>query len=119
MNVLTDEDAMKSNIRILEPSGILDGTKAEAFRQDVDAALEEGADTLLIDLKDITFVDSSGLGILVVVLKKVRASQKRMFVCSINEQVRMLFELTSMDRVFDVLPDRSAFEEMVMSMSKA
>jgi len=104
---------MKSNIRILEPSGILDGTQAEVFRQEVDVALEEGADTLLIDLKDITFVDSSGLGILVVVLKKVRASQKQMFVCSINEQVRMLFELTSMDRVFEVLPDRIAFDNRV------
>ena len=110
---------MKSNIRILEPSGILDGTKAEIFRQEVDTALEEGVDTLLIDLKDITFVDSSGLGILVVVLKKVRGAQKQMFVCSINEQVRMLFELTSMDRVFEVLPNRSAFEEKVVGVTSA
>lgn len=110
---------MQSNIRILEPSGILDGTQAEVFRHEVDAALEDGADTLLIDLRDITFVDSSGLGILVVILKKVRAAQKQMFVCSINEQVRMLFELTSMDRVFEVLPNRSAFEERVAGVSSS
>lgn len=110
---------MSYKIRILEPSGILDGTQAEAFRQEVDAALAEGVDTLLIDLKDITFVDSSGLGILVVVLKKVRASNKEMYVCSINDQVRMLFELTSMDRVFEVLPDRAAFNEKVGNVSNA
>lgn len=108
---------MEANIRILEPTGILDGTQAEAFRQEVDAALDEGADTLLIDLKNITFVDSSGLGILVVVLKKVRACNKEMYVCSINEQVKMLFELTSMDRVFEVLPDRDAFLEKVARTS--
>lgn len=118
-NLLIDEELMKSNIRILEPAGILDGTKAEAFRQEVDAALDDGADTLLIDLANISFVDSSGLGILVVVLKKVRASQKKMYVCSINDQVRMLFELTSMDRVFEVLPDRAAFEEKVAGASNA
>jgi len=106
------------NFRILEPSGILDGTQAEDFRRKVDAALEEGVNTLLIDLKDITFVDSSGLGILVVILKKVRAAKKQMFVCSINEQVRMLFELTSMDRVFEVLPDRSSFEARFASPSQ-
>ena len=42
---------MEANIRILEPSGILDGTQAEAFRKEVDAALDEGVETLLIDLK--------------------------------------------------------------------
>ena len=110
---------MNSNLQILEPSGILDGTQAETFRKEVDAALEAGADTLLIDLKNIKFVDSSGLGILVVVLKKVRAAQKRIYVCSINEQVKMLFELTSMDRVFEVLPDRSAFEAQVAEVANA
>jgi len=110
---------MEGNIQILEPTGILDGTQAEAFRQEVDAALDAGVDTLLIDLKNITFVDSSGLGILVVVLKKVRACNKEMYVCSINEQVKMLFELTSMDRVFEVLPDRDAFLEKVAKASNA
>lgn len=110
---------MEANIRILEPTGILDGTQAETFRKEVDSALDEGVDTLLIDLEKITFVDSSGLGILVVVLKKVRASNRKMYVCSINEQVKMLFELTSMDRVFEVLPNRDAFLEKVGNVSGA
>lgn len=108
---------MKPGVKVIEPSGILDGTQAEEFRQQVEDALAEGADTLLIDLKGITFVDSSGLGILVVVLKKVRAARKNMYVCSINEQVRMLFELTSMDQVFEVLEDRTAFEEKILGAS--
>ncbi|MDB9529846.1 STAS domain-containing protein [Oscillatoria sp. CS-180] len=108
---------MKSDIRIIEPSGILDGTQGESFRQEVDDAIADGADMVLIDLKNVTFVDSSGLGILVVVLKKVRAAQKEMYFCSINDQVRMLFELTSMDRVFEVLPNRIAFEEKMTSLS--
>ncbi|MDA0266420.1 MAG: STAS domain-containing protein [Cyanobacteria bacterium] len=100
---------MDSRVKIIEPVGILDSTQADSFRQQVDDALADGAEKLLIDLTHISFVDSSGLGALVMVLKKVRAAQKEMFVCSINDQVRMLFELTSMDRVFEVLPDRSAF----------
>lgn len=108
---------MKSGVKIIEPSGILDGTQANEFRQQVEEALDQGAETILIDLKDITFVDSSGLGILVVVLKKVRAAQKSMYVCSINEQVRMLFELTSMDQVFEVLENRTVFEEKILGAS--
>jgi anti-sigma B factor antagonist len=108
---------MDSHVKIIEPAGILDGTQAETFREQVDAALASGTEKLLIDLSGISFVDSSGLGALVMVLKKVRAAQKEMYVCSINDQVRMLFELTSMDRVFQVLPDRTAFEQKVAGVS--
>ncbi|HEY9886861.1 MAG TPA: STAS domain-containing protein [Candidatus Obscuribacterales bacterium] len=108
---------MQANIRILEPSGIFDGTQAESFRQAVDHAIAEGVEIILIDLQDITFIDSSGLGILVVVMKKMRELQKTLYVCSVSEQVRMLFELTSMDRVFEVLPDRAAFEARVADAS--
>ncbi|WOD38072.1 STAS domain-containing protein [Nodosilinea sp. E11] len=102
---------MSSNVQVIEPTGILDSTKAEAFRQSVEALLQEGAEIILVDLKNITFIDSSGLGTLVVLLKKIRGLNRSLCICSINDQVRMLFELTSMDRVFDVYDDRQAFED--------
>ncbi|MBE7384303.1 MAG: STAS domain-containing protein [Leptolyngbya sp. SIO1E4] len=110
---------MKSGVKIIEPVGILDGTKGETFRQQVYEALDQGADTILIDLKDVTFVDSSGLGILVAVLKRARTVQKKMYICSVNDQVRMLFELSSMDRVFEVFHDRAEFEHKMVEAANA
>jgi anti-anti-sigma factor len=110
---------MKPNIEILEPTGILDGTQEDSLREQVENAIKRNADVFLIDLKNVTFVDSSGLGTLVVVLKKARAAGKDMYVCSVNEQVRMLFELTSMDQIFTVFPDASAFEANMATPSKA
>ena len=105
---------MDLGIQVIEPTGILDSTKGEEFRHQVNQALDNGASVILIDLKSINFVDSSGLGALVSVLKKVRAAERRMYVCSMNDQVRMLFELTSMDRVFQIFEDRQAFEQQVL-----
>ena len=105
---------MNAGVHVIEPTGILDSTKGEEFRQQVNEALLSGVDTILIDLKEITFVDSSGLGALVSVLKKVRSAEKSMYVCSINDQVRMLFELTSMDRVFKIYDSRQDFEQQVL-----
>ncbi|MGB7250805.1 MAG: STAS domain-containing protein [Phormidesmis sp.] len=102
--------SMDTTVQVLAPSGILDSTKAEEVRTQVDSALTSGTKTLLIDLKDTTFVDSSGLGTLVSVLKKVRTNSCEMYVCSINPQVKMLFELTSMDQVFTIFENREAFE---------
>ncbi len=105
---------MSVKLEVITPEGILDCTKAEEFRQMVDEMLEAGVETILIDLKDITFIDSSGLGTLVVILKKVRGMDRKFCLCSVNDQVRMLFELTSMDRVFEVYEDQSAFEKAVL-----
>ncbi|MDJ1169738.1 STAS domain-containing protein [Roseofilum sp. BLCC_M154] len=106
---------MSQIIKQIQPSGILDSTKAGQFRDEVSALVQSGADTILIDLKDVTFIDSSGLGALVAALKTVRSAGGKLLICSINEQVRMLFELTSMDRVFEVLSSREEFERQLNS----
>ncbi|HZG40467.1 MAG TPA: STAS domain-containing protein [Nodosilinea sp.] len=108
---------MSSNVQVIEPAGILDSTKAETFRQSVEELLQNGAEIILVDLKDITFIDSSGLGTLVVLLKKIRGLNRTLCICSANDQVRMLFELTSMDRVFEIYEDRQAFEAAKVKVS--
>ncbi len=105
---------MGSNIQVIAPTGVLDSTKAEEFRQSVTQMLSDGADVILIDLKNVTFIDSSGLGTLVVLLKQIRSLDRKLCICSINDQVRMLFELTSMDRVFEIYDDQSSFEQAVL-----
>ncbi|MEN9567713.1 MAG: hypothetical protein RLZZ69_2909, partial [Cyanobacteriota bacterium] len=88
---------MNSLVQIIEPKGILDGTKSVEFQQQVEQSVESGVDTILVDFQQVTFMDSSGLGALVKALKTVNAAGVKFFLCSINEQVGMLFELTSMD----------------------
>lgn len=108
---------MSPVIKIVQPNGILDGTKSSQFRKDINDQVEAGADIVLIDFKDVTFMDSSGLGALVLALKTVRAAGCQLIVCSINEQIKILFELTSMDRVFEIFPTREAFDKKFSSAS--
>lgn len=96
-------------IEIIQLSGILDGTRIHELRDRVDQGLEQGAKIILIDLKEVTFMDSSGLGALVTSLKTVRAVGGKLCVCSVNEQVKILFDLTSMDRVFEIFRDQNDF----------
>ena len=105
---------MNPTIKVITPEGILDGTKAIDFRSQIDRSVKEGAEIILVDFKNVTFMDSSGLGALVLALKTVRGAGLKMFVCSINEQIKMLFELTSMDRVFEVYENREEFEQKVL-----
>lgn len=108
---------MNSDVKVVKPTGILDSTKTNQFRTEISDLVDAGAKIVLVDLKDVTFVDSSGLGALVIGLKTVRSAGGRFYICSINEQVRILFELTSMDQVFEVYDSKEAFERAVLSPS--
>ena len=102
---------MKKVVKYIQPTGTLDGTKATSFRQEIIGQVENAADIVVVDFQDVVFMDSSGLGALVLALKSVRAAGSMLVVCSINDQIKILFELTSMDRVFEIFPNREEFEQ--------
>ncbi len=104
---------MSSLVQVIEPEGILDGTKTTDFRNRVNQILDSGTQVILIDFRNVTFMDSSGLGTLVGILKVVRAADAKLFLCSINEQIKMLFELTSMDKYFEIYTNRGDFEKQL------
>ena len=104
---------MNSVIQIIEPEGILDGTKTADFQHQVEQSVESGVETILVDFQRVTFMDSSGLGALVKALKTVQAADVKFFLCSVNEQIGMLFELTSMDNYFNILRDREEFTQQL------
>ncbi|MBD2519601.1 STAS domain-containing protein [Nostoc sp. FACHB-973] len=107
---------MSLSVTVLELSGILDGIRGNELRREVNDILANGADILLLDLKEVKFIDSSGLGALVSAMQMVRKADSRLFVCSINDQVRMLFELTKMDRIFQTFADQEEFNRQVLAI---
>ncbi|MBH8572417.1 STAS domain-containing protein [Nostocaceae cyanobacterium CENA369] len=106
---------MNQSVKILELSGILDGIRGNELRREVSTIVANGADILLLDMKEVKFIDSSGLGALVSAMQMVRNANGKLFVCSISDQVRMLFELTKMDRIFQTFADRDEFNRQVLA----
>jgi anti-anti-sigma factor len=106
---------MSSVVKIIQPSGILDGISANQLRREINDVVETGADIVLVDFQDITFMNSTGLGALVSTLRSVRSAGGELFICSLNEQVQMIFQLTKMDRVFKTFTNRDDFEQKVIS----
>jgi anti-sigma B factor antagonist len=77
-------------------------------RQDLKAlvqeALEGGHRKFLIDCTDTGYIDSSGLGALVTIAKKVRESGGELRLAGLNDDLRSLFELTKLDSLFHIAP---------------
>lgn len=106
---------MNSVVKVIQPSGILDGINANELRREISDIVENGANIVLVDFQDITFMNSTGLGALVSTLRTVRSAGGELFICSLNEQVKMIFTLTKMDRVFKMFPDRDEFEQKILA----
>lgn len=106
---------MTANLKTLEPTGILDGATTNELKLQVSDLLHQGTDIVLLDMKQVTFMNSTGIGAMVAMLKIVRAKGKQVYLCGLTEQVKMIFELTKMDRVFKTFIDQQEFESKVLA----
>ena len=89
-----------TGVTVLAPVGRLDVVGAPALKEAVTEAVKDGQPRLIIDLEGVSFVDSSGLGSVVAALKQVRSSKGDLRLAAPNQQVRVVLELTALDRVF-------------------
>lgn len=96
------------DLSILKPSGLLDAQSGAELRSSIGSLLNEKPGDILIDCQGIDFMDSSGFGALVSVLKRVREHGKQLYLCSLNSQVRIVLELTGTEKVFTIFPNRES-----------
>lgn len=93
-----------NDLYILKPKGFVDAQNGGDLRAQICSVLAEKPKDFLIDFQDVEFMDSSGFGALVSALKRVREHKRQIYLCSLNSQLRLVLELTSMDRVFTIFP---------------
>jgi anti-sigma B factor antagonist len=84
---------------ILRPVGRLDLQRAQGFREAVAAEVAGGRTRIVVDLSEVGFVDSSGLGALIAALKISRQAGGDLRITGVTEQVATILELTQMHRV--------------------
>ena len=106
---------MTNIAEIVQPSGILSQENADLLKSEITSLLEKKIKIILIDFQDVTFMTSAGIGALVSTLKAVNAVEGKLYICSLSEQVKTVFELTRMERIFKPLKNRQEFEEKVLT----
>jgi anti-sigma B factor antagonist len=101
------------NLNILTPSvRRLDASVAAAFKEAIMREVGEDQKALIMDFSKIDFIDSSGLGTLVSLMKMMNG-RGEMALCSMNAGIRNMFTLTRMDRIFRICADRAAAVEQL------
>ena len=81
---------------------------APAVRKDLLHLIDTGHQQLVLDLGEVTFVDSSGLSVLVSALKAANKNAGSVALLNLTNDVRALIELTRMHEVFQIFADEQA-----------
>ncbi|MDP5018667.1 STAS domain-containing protein [Anabaena sp. UHCC 0187] len=106
---------MNQQVKVIAISGNFNASTSQDFQENIQEVIASEIKIVLIDCHSVTFMDSSGLGTLVLTFKTLQESGIKMVICSINQQVRMLFELTGMDSIFTIVPSQDAFTNLLLS----
>ncbi|MEK6612929.1 MAG: STAS domain-containing protein [Gemmatimonadota bacterium] len=95
-----------ADVTILEVEGTLIVGNRQELKQKVLEELEAGTRKVLVDFEHTTYIDSSGLGVLVSLAKKIRELGGDLRLANLNDDLQTLFELTKLDTLFQISESR-------------
>lgn len=97
-------------ITIIRPQGCLNAVNAIKLERELGAALDKDSNTIvLLNLEKVDFIDSAGLMALVSGVRKANVLEQRLCFCSVAPSHRIIFELTGLDRVFEIFDAEKIF----------
>jgi anti-sigma B factor antagonist len=100
MNLLTQKQNGKTVVSVKEPR--VDAHNSAELKDRLLKLLEGGERYLIVDLEDVEFIDSSGLGALLSGYKNANLRSSAFALAGLRPRVRSMFELTRLHRVFDI-----------------
>jgi anti-sigma B factor antagonist len=109
------EDRLQFHVELVNPTedvavvdleGDVDIHSAPQFKDVLLQGIEEGAQRIIVDFAKVTFIDSSGLGVLVSGAKRVRRNNGTLDIVCRDDNITRIFEITGLDRIFGIYPTR-------------
>ncbi|MGL4176919.1 MAG: STAS domain-containing protein [Dermatophilaceae bacterium] len=90
------------DVSVVVVGGEVDVYTAAQLRAALDAEVDAGHVRLVVDLEDVTFIDSTGLGVLVGRLKLVRNQSGWLRIVCSTDRILRVFRITGLDKVFGI-----------------
>jgi anti-anti-sigma factor len=104
---------INKNLWLVSVDGRLDQQETELFETYLTKLLDKGHNRLLIDLSEVTYVNSGGLRCLVTVWRKAQEQGGDVFLCSLNERISQLFDVVGFSKVFNIYSSQdSAIQDL-------
>ncbi len=96
----------RSNVLPLE--GEIDLHVSPNVAESLHAMIRKKPRRLVVDLAHVSYIDSSGLAVLIEAMQKVEAYGGKFALAGLDQDVRIIFEIAKLDQVFQIFPDTDA-----------
>ncbi len=114
MNKDLVEMRKRKNIGIIMPEGEIVFENSNDLKKEVKNKLRDEQDisNLIVNLEQVSYLDSSGVGFLISLLKFMRQQEGKLVLTNLDEKVKRVIELTKLDGIIDIYEDaEKALEE--------
>jgi anti-sigma B factor antagonist len=95
----------KDGIVVFCVEGDIDINTSPTVKKSFDKVLKDKKPKVVISLKEVSYVDSSGLATLVEILKNLRSYGGKLKLTNLSSKVKGLFEITKLNKLFDIMED--------------
>lgn len=101
------KERLAGDIWLVSVSGRLDQSQANDLEDILQKLLLEGYNRLVIDLSEVTYVNSGGLRCLVTIWREAREHGGNVVLCNLSERISQVFAIVGFDKVFEIYSSRA------------
>jgi anti-sigma B factor antagonist len=102
----------QSGINIFKLNGRLDSNTSQGFEKKIFQAIEDGSKSMIIDFRDLEYISSAGLRVILKATKALKREEGKMMLCDMQDYVKEVFEIAGFD---SFLPIVSTMDDALQS----
>jgi len=96
---------MEGDVAVISVSGkLMGGPESDALRNEVKNLIDDGKKKLVVNLKGVPWINSTGLGALMAVYTSIQRSEGVLRLCHVSDRIQSLFMITKLLTIFDTYP---------------
>jgi anti-sigma B factor antagonist len=100
MNIIEEK---QGGINIFKLNGRLDSNTSQGFEKKLFQAISDGSKTMVVDFKDLDYISSAGLRVILKATKAIKREDGRIMLCSMQDYVKEVFEIAGFDSFLPIV----------------
>lgn len=102
MDIKVSAKALKEKAHVVEVQGEIDVYTSPRVKEVINDLIEKGHYNLIVNLEGVRYIDSTGLGVLIGALKKVKEHEGTICLICTNPQIKKIFNITGLVKIFSI-----------------
>ena len=98
------EQKLNGHRHVVSVRGEIDLFTAPELKQVLIEAIEDGRSRVVVDLSDVSFLDSTALGVLIGAVKRLHSRDGALAIVNVDANIAKTFEITGLDKIFTIVP---------------